>query len=106
MIAVTFPEALENRLTGEVQDRGARQDETLFQEQVMLTPERRALFAAAYSALLLHSERDEADHPPVSTSAGDRPNSKLPNSSPTTEQAGPTGGVPVTEVIAEPDAKE
>ncbi|MBA3257916.1 MAG: hypothetical protein H0T68_00430 [Gemmatimonadales bacterium] len=72
----------------------------------MLTPQRRALFAAAYSALLLHSERDEADQPPDSSSAGDRPNSTDANTSPSAEPVGPAPEAPVTEVIANPERKE
>ncbi len=66
----------------------------------MLTPERRALFAAAYSTLLLTSERDEADQPPGSSASGGRPDSRDTHSGPEPEDPDRAAVAPVTDVIA------
>ncbi|MBA2459742.1 MAG: hypothetical protein H0V43_12425 [Gemmatimonadales bacterium] len=70
----------------------------------MLTPQSRALFAAAYSALLLTSERDEANQVPGAAAAG-RPDSGDANSRPEPEPADRAAAAPVTDVIADPEGR-
>lgn len=71
----------------------------------MLTPQSRALFAAAYSALLLTSERDEADQVPGASASSHRPDSGDANSRPEPEPADPAADAPVTDIIADPEGR-
>ncbi len=71
----------------------------------MLTPQSRALFAAAYSALLLTSERDEADQAPGSSASDSHTDSEKAGSTPEPEPPDRAADAPVTDVIADPEGR-
>jgi len=60
----------------------------------MLTPQRRALFAAAYSALLLRARRDEPEPAPAPSSSGEQANTQNDNGLPAGWAAGSTQSPP------------